>query len=85
MPTELDVVTRRMRQLEIEQVALSPRDRRRLRERLAKLDEELANLKEQSDAAQRVAGSPRRRLSRKSGAEGRARDAGGGRSGAVRP
>jgi ATP-dependent Clp protease ATP-binding subunit ClpB len=50
MPTELDVVTRRMRQLEIERVALARETDRASAERLAKLDEELANLKEQSDA-----------------------------------
>ncbi len=50
MPTELDVVTRRMRQLEIERVALARETDRASAERLARLDEELANLKEQSDA-----------------------------------
>jgi ATP-dependent Clp protease ATP-binding subunit ClpB len=50
MPTELDVVTRRMRQLEIEKVALARETDRASQERLARLEEELANLKEQSDA-----------------------------------
>ncbi len=50
MPTELDVVTRRMRQLEIERVALARETDKASAERLARLDEELANLKEQSDA-----------------------------------
>jgi ATP-dependent Clp protease ATP-binding subunit ClpB len=50
MPTELDVVTRRMRQLEIERVALARETDRASEERLSRLDEELANLKEQSDA-----------------------------------
>jgi ATP-dependent Clp protease ATP-binding subunit ClpB len=50
MPTELDVVTRRMRQLEIERVALARETDRASQERLARLEEELANLKEQSDA-----------------------------------
>jgi ATP-dependent Clp protease ATP-binding subunit ClpB len=50
MPTELDVVTRRMRQLEIERVALARETDRASEDRLSKLDEELANLKEQSDA-----------------------------------
>ncbi len=50
MPTELDVVTRRMRQLEIERVALARETDRVSVERLGRLDEELANLKEQSDA-----------------------------------
>ena len=50
MPTELDVVTRRMRQLEIERVAFARETDRASEERLARLEEELANLKEQSDA-----------------------------------
>jgi ATP-dependent Clp protease ATP-binding subunit ClpB len=50
MPTEIDVVERRMRQLEIERVALSKETDEASQERLAKLDEELANLREQSDA-----------------------------------
>jgi ATP-dependent Clp protease ATP-binding subunit ClpB len=49
MPTELDVVIRRIRQLEIEKVALAPETDEASRERLAKLDEELADLKEHSD------------------------------------
>ncbi|MBW4030664.1 MAG: AAA domain-containing protein [Acidobacteria bacterium] len=49
MPTELDVVIRRIRQLEIEKVALAPETDDASRERLAKLDEELADLKEHSD------------------------------------
>jgi ATP-dependent Clp protease ATP-binding subunit ClpB len=50
MPTEIDVVTRRMRQLEIERVALARETDDASRERLAKLDEELANLGERADA-----------------------------------
>ena len=50
MPTEIDVVERRIRQLEIERVALSKEEDAASHERLAKLDEELANLQEQSDA-----------------------------------
>ncbi|HTZ10404.1 MAG TPA: AAA family ATPase, partial [Acidimicrobiales bacterium] len=50
MPTEIDVVTRRMRQLEIERVALAKETDEASKERLARLDEELANLKEESDA-----------------------------------
>jgi ATP-dependent Clp protease ATP-binding subunit ClpB len=50
MPTELDVVTRRMRQLEIERVALAKESDRASAERLARLDQELADLTEQSDA-----------------------------------
>jgi ATP-dependent Clp protease ATP-binding subunit ClpB len=49
MPTEIDVVERRMRQLEIERVALSKETDDASVERLARLDEELANLREQSD------------------------------------
>src|SRR5260370_39699119 len=50
MPTEIDVVERRMRQLEIERVALAKEQDDASAERLAKLDEELANLREQDDA-----------------------------------
>src|SRR2546421_1463523 len=50
MPTEIDIVERRMRQLEIERVALAKETDEASRERLATLDEELANLREQSDA-----------------------------------
>ena len=44
MPTEIDVVTRRMRQLEIERMALAKETDAASAERLAQLDEELANL-----------------------------------------
>jgi ATP-dependent Clp protease ATP-binding subunit ClpB len=50
MPTELDVVSRRMRQLEIERMALAKETDPASAERLARLDEELANLSEQSVA-----------------------------------
>ena len=50
MPTEIDVVTRRMRQLEIERVALAKETDSASAERLARLEEELANLTEQADA-----------------------------------
>ncbi len=50
VPTEIDVVERRMRQLEIERVALAKENDEASVERLAKLDEELANLREESDA-----------------------------------
>ena len=46
MPTEIDVVTRRIRQLEIERVALQKETDAASMERLAKLEEELANLRE---------------------------------------
>jgi ATP-dependent Clp protease ATP-binding subunit ClpB len=48
MPTEIDVVERRIRQLEIEKVALAKETDAASRERLAALEEELANLSEQS-------------------------------------
>jgi ATP-dependent Clp protease ATP-binding subunit ClpB len=50
MPTEVDVVTRRMRQLEIERVALAKETDAGSVDRLARLDEELANLREQASA-----------------------------------
>jgi len=49
MPTEIDVVERRIRQLEIERVALAKETDPASAERLAKIDEELANLRETSD------------------------------------
>jgi ATP-dependent Clp protease ATP-binding subunit ClpB len=49
MPTEIDVVERRMRQLEIEHLALAKETDAGSRERLAAIDSELANLREQSD------------------------------------
>jgi ATP-dependent Clp protease ATP-binding subunit ClpB len=49
MPTEIDVVERRIRQLEIEQVALAKETDQASSERLTKLEQELANLREQSD------------------------------------
>jgi ATP-dependent Clp protease ATP-binding subunit ClpB len=48
MPTEIDVVERRIRQLEIERVALAKETDPASQERLAALDEELANLREQA-------------------------------------
>jgi ATP-dependent Clp protease ATP-binding subunit ClpB len=50
MPTEIDVVERRVRQLEIERVALAKETDAASKERLGRLDEELANLREQGDA-----------------------------------
>ena len=50
MPTELDVVIRRMRQLEIERMALAKETDAASAERLARLDAELAELTEESDA-----------------------------------
>jgi len=49
MPTELDVVTRRIRQLEIEKMALAKESDQASAERLAKLDEELAEVTERAD------------------------------------
>jgi ATP-dependent Clp protease ATP-binding subunit ClpB len=49
MPTEIDVVERRMRQLEIEHVALEKETDPGSKERLAAIDAELADLREQSD------------------------------------
>jgi ATP-dependent Clp protease ATP-binding subunit ClpB len=50
MPTELDVVIRRIRQLEIERVALQKESDPASAERLARLEQELAEHREQSDA-----------------------------------
>ncbi len=50
LPTEIDVVERRIRQLEIERVALAKETDAASIERLEKLDEELANLQEESQA-----------------------------------
>jgi ATP-dependent Clp protease ATP-binding subunit ClpB len=50
LPTEIDVVERRIRQLEIERVALAKETDDLSVERLAGLDEELANLREQRDS-----------------------------------
>ena len=50
MPTEIDVVDRRIRQLEIERVALAKETDAPSIERLAVLDEELANLREEMAA-----------------------------------
>ncbi len=48
MPTELDVATRRIRQLEIERLALQKESDRGSQERLAALERELADLQEES-------------------------------------
>jgi len=50
MPTEIDVVERRIRQLEIERVALEKETDDASRDRLDNLDQELANLGESSSA-----------------------------------
>jgi ATP-dependent Clp protease ATP-binding subunit ClpB len=50
MPTELDEVTRRVMQLEIEEAALRKEQDEVSKQRLAGLTKELANLKEQADA-----------------------------------
>jgi len=49
LPTEIDVVERRTRQLEIERVALAKETDAASRDRLARLEEELANLRESAD------------------------------------
>ncbi len=50
MPTEIDVVTRRIRQLEIERVALEKETDVASTERLARIEEDLANLREEEAA-----------------------------------
>ena len=50
MPTELDVVTRRMRQLEIEKMALAKESDAASAERLGRLESELSELRERADA-----------------------------------
>jgi ATP-dependent Clp protease ATP-binding subunit ClpB len=50
MPTEIDVVERRIRQLEIERVALAKESDAASQERLESLDRELADLREQSSS-----------------------------------
>ncbi|MBL8775258.1 MAG: AAA family ATPase [Acidimicrobiales bacterium] len=50
MPTEIDVVERRIRQLEIERVALAKETDAASKDRLASLEEELANLTEQKSS-----------------------------------
>jgi len=50
MPAELDEITRRIKQLEIERVALQKEKDDASRERLRALDKELADLKEKSNA-----------------------------------
>ncbi len=50
MPTEVDVVTRRLRQLEMEKVALSKETDPASAERLVRLENEMANLREQADS-----------------------------------
>ncbi len=50
LPTEIDIVTRRIRQLEIERMALAKETDSASADRLARIDEELANLTEQADA-----------------------------------
>ncbi|MDA8277613.1 MAG: AAA family ATPase [Actinomycetota bacterium] len=50
MPTEIDVVQRRMRQLEIEKISLAREVDSLSLDRLSKIDEELANLAEERDS-----------------------------------
>ena len=79
MPTEIDVVTRRMRQLEIERMALAKETDDASKERLARLEEELANLTRAGRrhdgalAGARRTRSPRSAPSRRSSRRERAR------------
>ena len=50
MPNEIDIVERRLRGFEIERVALAKETDEPSKERLAALDEEIANLREQNDS-----------------------------------
>ena len=50
LPTEIDVVERRIRQLEMEQVALAKESDTQSKERLSELEAELADLSEQGNA-----------------------------------
>ncbi len=52
LPTEIDIVERRIRQLEMEQVALGKESDRASQERLAELESELADLSEQRSGMQ---------------------------------
>jgi ATP-dependent Clp protease ATP-binding subunit ClpB len=49
-PPEIDQLTRRIRQLEVERVSLRRENDKASRDRLAQLEKELANLREQEDA-----------------------------------
>jgi ATP-dependent Clp protease ATP-binding subunit ClpB len=95
MPTEIDVVTRKMRRLEIEKVALGKETDPTSVDRLAKLEEELANLRENSsgmtahwqaekaaiDAIRQVKGELE---AKKSEADGNERDGNLGRAAEIR-
>lgn len=50
MPTEIDVISRRIIQLEVERQALARETDKSSKERLRKLDQELAGLREEADA-----------------------------------
>ena len=84
MPTEIDVVKRRIRQLEIERMALAKETDDASRERLARLDEELANLTEQADAMTARWQAEKDAIAVDPRPEGGARDA-QGRGRALRP
>ena len=79
MPTELDVVTRRLRQLEIERMALAKETDSASAERLARLDEEMANLTEQSVAMTAHWQSEKEAIDTIQIAQGRARAVSGAR------
>ena len=63
MPAELDEVERRIMQLEIEREALKKETDKASKERLQKLEKELADLKEQKSRADDATGSRRRKRS----------------------
>ena len=63
MPAELDEIERRIMQLEIEREALRKEKDKASKERLGKLEKELADLKEEQRAASPRTGSRRRKRS----------------------
>ena len=76
MPAELDEVERRVMQLEIEREALRKESDKASRDRLEKLERELADLKEERDGLEDAMGAARRTpSSRRAEAEGRTRGA----------
>ena len=75
MPAELDEVERRIMQLEIEREALRKESDAASRERLGRLEKELADLKETADAAGRAVAAGEGRDPGRARAEGRARAA----------
>ena len=82
MPAELDEVQRRIMQLEIEREALRKEKDKPSKERLAQLEKELADLKEQQSAAARALGAGKGGDSGGPQAEGGARAGAGSKSSA---